>query len=107
MSTAPDPSPVKRALREALHRDLLPALEQLVEQLPDALADADRAERAVRAGLLAAARLLLQSWARAADPAARRPACPDCRLPMRHKGSKEATSVTTLGPVRFRRPRYR
>jgi len=107
MSTAPDPSPVKRALRDALHRELLPALEQLIDQLPDSLADADRAERQVRAGLLAAARLLLQAWARAADPAAQRPACPACRLPMRHKGYKGGTAVTTLGPVRFRQPRYR
>jgi hypothetical protein len=107
MSTAADPSPVKRALRDALHRELLPALEQLIGQLPDGLADADRAERHVRAGLLNAARLLLQAWARAADPVAGRPACPGCRLPMRHKGYREGTSVTTLGPVRFRQPRYR
>jgi hypothetical protein len=107
MSTAPDPSPVKRALLDALHRELLPALEQLIGQLPDGLADADRAERQVRAGLLAAARLLLQAWARAADPAAERPACPGCRLPMRHKGYKGGTAVTTAGPVRFRQPRYR
>jgi hypothetical protein len=107
MSTAPDPSPVKRALLDALRRDLLPALEQLIGQLPDGLADADRAERQVRAGLLTAARLLLQAWARAADPAAERPACPGCRLPMRHKGYQEGTAVTTAGPIRFRQPRYR
>jgi hypothetical protein len=107
MSTAPDSSPVKRALLDALHRELLPALEQLIGQLPGGLADADRAERQVRAGLLAAARLLLQAWAHAADPAAPRPACPGCRLPMRHKGYTEGTAVTTTGPVRFRQPRYR
>jgi len=107
MSTAPDSPAVKRALREALHRELLPALEQLIDQLPDGLADADRAERHVRAGLLAAARLLLQAWAQAADPAAARPECPGCRLPLRHKGYREGTTVTTLGPVRFRQPRYR
>jgi hypothetical protein len=107
MSTAPDPSPVKRALLEALHREVLPALEQLIGHLPDGLADADRAERHVRAGLLSAARLLLQAWARAADPAAGRPECPGCRLPMRHKGYREGTAVTTLGAVRLRQPRYR
>jgi hypothetical protein len=98
---------LRLALLDALHRELLPALEQLIDQLPDGLADADRAERHLRAGLLAAARLLLQAWARAADPAAERPACPGCRLPMRHKGYKEGTAVTTTGPVRFRQPRYR
>jgi hypothetical protein len=107
MSTAPDPSSVKRALLDAVHRELLPALEQLIGQLPDGLGDAASAERQVRAGFLAAARLLLQAWARAADPAAERPACPGCRLPMRHKGYKEGTAVTTAGPVRFRQPRYR
>jgi hypothetical protein len=107
MSTAPEPSPVKRALLDSLQRELLPALEQLIGQLPDDLAGADRAERHIRAGLLAAARLLLQAWARAADPSAERPACPGCRLPMRHKGYQEATAVTTTGPVRFRQPRYR
>jgi hypothetical protein len=107
MSTPPDATPVKRALLDALHRELVPALEQLIDQLPGGLADADRAERQVRAGLLAAARLLLQAWARAADPAAVRPACPACRLPMRHKGYAEGTAVTTAGPVRFRQPRYR
>jgi len=107
MSTAPDSPAVKHALLEVLQRELLPALAQLIDQLPDGLADADRAERQVRAGLLAVARLLLQAWARAADPAAGRPECPDCRLPLRHKGYREGTSVTTLGPVRFRQPRYR
>lgn len=107
MSTAPDTPAVKRALRDALHRELLPALERLIDQLPDGLADADRAERQVRVGLLHAARLLLQAWARAAAPAPQRPECPGCRLPMRHKGYREGTAVTTLGPVRFRQPRYR
>jgi hypothetical protein len=107
MSAPPDATPVKRALQDALHRELVPDLEQLIDQLPGGLADADRAERQVRAGLLAIARLLLQAWARAADPAAQRPACPACRLPMRHKGYAEGTAVTTTGPVRFRQPRYR
>jgi hypothetical protein len=107
MSTAPLASPVKRALLEQLHREVVPALEQLVAALPDSLIDAAQAERQVRAGALAAARLLLAAWGRAADPRAARPECPHCRLPMRHKGYKEGGSVTTLGPVRFRRPRYR
>jgi Uncharacterised protein family (UPF0236) len=107
MSTPAEPSPVKRSLLEQLHREVLPALEQLVHGLPDSLTDAAQAERHLRRGALAAARLLLAAWGRAADPAVARPACARCRLPMRHKGYKEAGSVTTLGPVRFRRPRYR
>jgi hypothetical protein len=107
MSTPPAPSPVKRALLEQLHREVLPALEALVDGLPEALTDAAQAERQIRAGALAAARRLLAAWGQAADPAVARPACTRCRLPMRHKGYKEGGSVTTLGPVRFRRPRYR
>jgi hypothetical protein len=107
MSTTPDPSPVKRALLEQLHREVLPALEALVHALPEALTDAAQAERQVRAGALAAARLLLAAWGQAADPAVARPACPRCHVPMRHKGYKPGAAVTTLGAVRFRRPRYR
>jgi hypothetical protein len=107
MSTAPAPSPVKRALLDALHREVLPALEELVNGLPDALSDAAQAERHIRQASLDAARLLLAAWGQAADPAVTRPECPTCRLPMRHKGYKGGGSVTTLGPVRFRRPRYR
>jgi hypothetical protein len=107
MTTPPDASAVKHALREALRRELLPALEQLIDRLPDGLADADRAERQVRTGLLNAARLLLQAWARAADPAVARPECSACHLPMRHKGYRGGGHITTLGPVRFRQPRYR
>lgn len=107
MSTPPTPSPVKQALLEQLHRQVLPALEALVHGLPDALSDAAQAERHLRAGALAAARLLLAAWGQAADPAIARPECARCRLPMRHKGYKAATAVTTLGPAPFRRPRYR
>lgn len=107
MTTTADPSPVKRALLQQLHREVLPALEALVHGLPEALTEAAQAERHIRAGALAAARLLLAAWGQAADPAVARPACPRCHLPMRHKGYKQGASVTTLGAVRFRRPRYR
>lgn len=107
MSTPPAPSPVKRALLEALHREVLPALEGLIDSLPDSLTDVAQAERRVRAGALAAARRLLAAWGRAADATVARPECPRCRLPMRHKGYKEGTAVTTLGTVPFRRARFR
>ncbi|HZT81197.1 MAG TPA: hypothetical protein VFA26_13290, partial [Gemmataceae bacterium] len=106
-STAAAPSPAKHALLEALHRDPLPAPEQPVHGLPDALTDAARAEQFIRRGALAAARQMLAAWGKAADPAAARPTCAGCRLPMRHKGCKEGAAVTTLAPVRSRRPRYR
>ena len=107
MSTPADLSPVKRALLEKLHTDVVPALEQLLAALPDTLTDAAQAERQIRAGALAAARLLLAAWGQTADPAVARPACPHCRLPLRHKGYREGRAVTTLGTVPFRRPRFR
>src|SRR3954447_16451480 len=107
MST-PAPLPtVQAALLQELHQDVLPALEQLVAELPDALTDVAPAERRIRAGALAAARLLLAAWGQVADPAAPRPDCPHCHLPMRHKGSKRGKAITTLGTVAFRRTRYR
>jgi hypothetical protein len=107
MSTPPDLSAVKRALLQKLHQDVVPALEQLVAALPDTLTDAAQAERQIRAGALAAARLLLAAWGQTADPTVARPDCPHCRLPLRHKGYKDGRAVTTVGTVRFRRPRFR
>jgi hypothetical protein len=107
MSTPAALSPVKRALLEQLQQSILPALEQLVCSLPDSLADAAQAERQVRAGALAVARQLLAAWGQAADNRVARPDCPRCRLPMRHKGSKDGTAITTLGAVSFRRARFR
>jgi hypothetical protein len=107
MSTPPPLTPVKRALREKLHHEVLPALEGLIAALPDALVDAAQAERQLRAGALAAARLLLAAWGQAADPAVARPDCPHCHLPLRHKGYKTSSALTTLGAVPFRRARFR
>jgi hypothetical protein len=107
MSTPPAADPVKQALLETLQREVFPALQALVAALPPALADAAQAERQVRAGALAAARSLLAAWGQAADPTADRPDCPHCRLPMRHKGYKAGTTLTTLGAVSFARARFR
>jgi hypothetical protein len=107
MSTPAPADAVKQALREALQREVFPALEALVAALPPALADAAQAERQVRQGALAAARSLLAAWGQAADPTAGRPDCPRCRLPMRHKGYKASATVTTLGAVSFTRARFR
>jgi hypothetical protein len=107
MSTPAPHSPVKAALRQKVHQDVLPALEQLVDDLPEALTEAPQAERRIRAGALAAARLLLAAWGRTADTSVQRPDCPHCHWPMRHKGYKAGRAVTTVGRVAFRRPRFR
>ena len=107
MSTPTASAAVKRAVLQKLRDDVLPALAALVEDLPDTLAGAADAERALRAGLLAAARSLLTAWGRAADADAPRPDCPHCRLPMRHKGYKDGKTLTTVGTATFRRARFR
>jgi hypothetical protein len=107
MSTPPAADPVKQALLQKLHAEVFPALEALVAALPPTLADAAQAERQIRAAALAAARSLLAAWGQAADPTASRPDCPRCRLPMRHKGYKSGTTLTTLGAVPFARARFR
>lgn len=107
MSTPADAEPVKQALLQKLRAEVFPALEALVAGLPTALTDAEKAERQIRAGALAAARLLLAAWGQTADATPQRPDCPHCRLPMRHKGYKPGTTLTTLGAVPFRRARFR
>ena len=100
-------SPVKQALLEQVREHLLPQLDELVRDLPEQLLDFARAEADLRAGLLELARRLLALWAQAADPSAARPCCPGCGVPMRHKGLLPAEVLSTLGPVRYRRPRWR
>lgn len=107
MSTAQAFSAVKQALGEKLHQEIVPQLEQLVENLPEQLVDFDQAERQLRDGLLKVAQHLLQIWGQAADLRIARPGCPTCGVPMRHRGLPETSVVTTVGEVSYRRPRWR
>jgi hypothetical protein len=107
MSTANLTTTVKQALLEKLHQEILPELEQLIEQLPDQLLDFQRAEASLRAGMLKVAQHLLEKWAAVADVAVQRPCCPKCRVPMRNKGRVPGCVMTTLGEVAYRRPRWR
>jgi hypothetical protein len=106
MTAEPLPS-VKQALLARLHEQLVPELERLVRDLPEDLLHFDRAEADVRSGMLELARRLLALWAQAADRHVARPRCPQCDTPMRHRGAPAAELVSTLGPVRYRRPRWR
>lgn len=98
---------VKLALLEKLHQEIVPELEQLIEQLPDQLLDFQQAETRLRQGLLKVALHLLEKWAQVADLAVQRPCCPQCQVPMRNKGRLPDSMVTTLGEVAYRRPRWR
>jgi hypothetical protein len=83
-STAASVPAVKAALIEKLHHDVLPALEQLVAALLEALTEVAQAERQIRAGALAAARSLLTAWGPGRRPRhgpARVPALPAAHAP--------------------------
>lgn len=107
MSTAQALSVVKQALLEKLHREVVPQLEQLVQALPEQLVDFSQAETQLRDGVLKVAQQLLNIWGHVADVQVRRPNCPNCGVPMRHRGLPETGVVTTVGEVTYRRPRWR
>ena len=107
MSTAQASSLVKQALLRKLHEEIVPELEQLVQELPDQLVDFGAAEVELRQGLIKVARHLLDLWAQVADKKIARPCCPSCGVPMRNLGLLPADVVTTVGGVSYRRPRWR
>jgi hypothetical protein len=107
MSSTQGVSAVKRALLQKLHEEIVPELEQLVDELPDQLVDFGTAEVDLRRGLIRVARHLLDLWAHGADKKITRPGCPTCGVPMRHRGLAKAAVVTTVGGVTYRRPRWR
>jgi Uncharacterised protein family (UPF0236) len=107
MSTSQVPASVKQALLEKLHQEIVPELEQLIQQLPDQLVDFGQAETQLRQGMLKVAQHLLERWSQVADLTVRRPCCSQCGVPMRHKGLDGTTVVTTLQEISYRRPRYR
>lgn len=107
MSTANAAASVKQALLEKLHQEIVPQLEQLVAALPEQLVDFAAAETLLRTEILRVAQQLLALWGQVADRHIARPCCPVCEVPMRHLGLPEATLVSTVGPVSYRRPRWR
>lgn len=107
MSASQSAAAVKQSLLEKLHQEIVPELEQLIERLPDQLLDFQMAESSVRQGFLKVAQRLLESWAAVAQLAIERPACSKCGVPMRNKGHLPSATMTTLGEVAYRRPRWR
>src|SRR3954454_1578568 len=103
MSSPQAVGPVKQALRDKLRQDIVPQLEQLIDTLPEALDGLPQAEEKLRRGGIEAARCLLQGGGQVAQRSNARPDCPQCGLPMRHKGLKPITLVSTVGTIRCRR----
>src|SRR5262245_1334735 len=107
MSTAKVIGTVKQTLLEKLHLEIVPELEELIQQLPDQLVDFQQAETHLRQGLLKVAQRLLEKWANVADLAVPRPSCPQCGVAMRNKGRLPTSMMTTVGEVTYSRPRWR
>jgi hypothetical protein len=107
MNSTQSSSVVKQAFLQKLHEEIVPALEQLVLELPDELADFCKAEVQLRQGVIKVARHILDLWAQRADRKIARPCCRKCGVPMRHRGLVKTDVVTTVGRVTYRRPRWR
>jgi len=107
MSTTRSTSDVKRFLKEKIRDELAPALEELVDELPDDLGGFSDTEQLLRGRFLKLAGGMLQKWSEVATTRIAIPRCPTCGKPMRHKGLKPCTLTTTLGDITLRRPRYR
>jgi hypothetical protein len=107
MTTTQIASHVKQFLKEKIHNELVPALEQLVEELPDDLVEFSEVEQVLRGRFLKMAGDMLRGWCEVAVTRISIPHCSSCGKPMRHKGLKPITLATTLGHIQLRRPRYR
>jgi hypothetical protein len=92
---------------EKLHQEIVPQLEQLMQQLPDQLLEFQEAEPRLRQGMLQVAQSLLERWAAVAGVAVQRPCCGQGGVPMRHKERVLSRLVPTLGNVIYHRPRWR
>lgn len=107
MNTTQTVPHVKQFLKEKIRDELVPALEQLVDELPDDLAGFSDVEQLLRGRFLKLAGHMLRDWSKVAITRIPIPLCPCCGMPMRHKGLKPITLTTTLGDVGLHRPRYR
>jgi hypothetical protein len=107
MNTTQTESHVKRFLKEKIQSEMVPALEQLVDELPDDLVGLSDTEQLLRNRFLKLAGNMLQNWSQVAITRIAIPLCLCCGKPMRHKGLKPITLTTTIGDIGLRRPRYR
>lgn len=97
MSTTRSTLDVKRFLKEKIRDELVPALEQLVDELPDDLVGFSDAEQLLRGRLLKLAGGMLQGWSEVAGTRIAIPRCPRCGKPMRHKGLKSCIPADRFG----------
>lgn len=89
--------------RKQLHEEF----DRLMDDLPDGLDDASKAEEVLRDHLRVLGNHTMQSWADDANRGTIDTACRECGEPMRHRGLAELQVETIHGRVLFRRPRRR
>lgn len=97
---------VKRFLRHKVRTDIVAEYDALIDELPDDITSFEEAEQHLRKGTLRIAGKLLQCWIEVAERELDIPCCPKCKKKMRHRGLRECTVATTIGVVKFKRPRY-
>ncbi|MEA1950487.1 MAG: hypothetical protein U9N87_03835 [Planctomycetota bacterium] len=90
MNTSQTTVEVKRFLKEKIRDELVPALEQLVDELPEDLAGFSDVEQLLRRQFLKLAGRMLQGWTEVATTRIAIPPCPTCGEPMHTRGSSHA-----------------
>ncbi len=96
-------SVISPARREQLHQ----SLDQMLDTLPDSLADCEKAEQHIRQGMQKLANQTLRHWAEEAKPSEKPSSCSQCQRKLRHRGRVRRQVQTTLGVVHYRHPRWR
>ena len=96
----------KRFLRQKVRTDIVAEYDQVIDELPDDIKSFEEAEQHLRKGTLKIAGKLLQCWIEVAERTFDIPQCPKCKKKMRHRGLRVRTITTTIGDVKFKRPRY-
>jgi hypothetical protein len=99
-------SEVKRFLRQKVRTDIVAEYDQMIDELPDHITSFAEAEQHLRRGTIKIAAKLLQCWVEVAEKKLEIPCCPKCKKKMRHRGLRECTITTTIGDIKFKRPRY-
>ena len=90
MNTAKTTPTVKHALLEKLHQEIVPELEQLIQQMPDQLLDFQQAETRLRNGLLKVAHHLLENGPPSPTWPVGVPVAPNAACPCGKKGGCRA-----------------
>ena len=100
-------SDAKRFLRQKVRTDIVAEYDQMIDEMPDDIKSFEEVEKLLRKGTIKIAGKFLQCWIEVAEKKLDVPCCPKCRKKMRHRGLRECTIMTTVGQVKYKRPRYR